>query len=140
MGQQKTLARHVTIAGATYGPGDDVPDHIAEKITNPKAWVPIDADEPVEKPGNAGTSGGARLSGAVSVGGRTYGPDDHIPDEVAAQITNPKACKGGKVPAATKPRAAAAAKPAQPAKPADKHDGDPPQPSSRVPEAPPKGG
>jgi hypothetical protein len=34
---------------------------------------------------------GRRLSGYVHVGGRMYGPDDDVPSDVAARITNPKA-------------------------------------------------
>lgn len=32
------LARTVHVDGAAYGPNDPVPDDVAERITNPKAW------------------------------------------------------------------------------------------------------
>lgn len=100
--KQQKLARHVTVAGTTYGPGDDVPADIAEKITNPKAWLPLDAgaieDEYAGREG--GTASGHKLATAVTVGSRTYGPSDFVPDDVASQITNPKAWEGGKLPTA----------------------------------------
>ncbi len=99
----RKLARHVTVDGVTYGPDDDVPADAMAKITNPKAWQPLDV-EPAEagdaKPSKAGTAGGARLATAVTVGSRTYLPTAPIPDDVAAQIRNPKAWEGGKVPTA----------------------------------------
>ncbi len=102
MAEQKRLARHVTVAGKTYGPNDDVPSDVMEKITNPKAWVPVDqaAGEANYSNKDAGTASGHRLATAVTVGGRTYGTNDFVPDDVAAQITNPKAWMGGKVPSA----------------------------------------
>lgn len=97
---EKTLARHVTIGGKTYGPGDDVPADMAEQITNPKAWVALDeaaaADENANREG--GTESGQKLATTVTVGGKSYGPNDYVPDDVAQQITNPKAWEGGKVP------------------------------------------
>lgn len=42
MGRQ--LVAFVHVDGQVYGPGDDVPDEVAEKITNPKAWA-TEADE-----------------------------------------------------------------------------------------------
>jgi len=33
------LAHRVFVEGRAYGPGPDVPDEIAEQITNPKAWA-----------------------------------------------------------------------------------------------------
>jgi len=87
----KKLARHITVEGRTYGPDDEVPADVAEKIRNPKAWVEVDAAEQEPAKGPAGTTDGRKLATAVSVGGRTYGPDDFVPDDVAAQIRNPKA-------------------------------------------------
>lgn len=100
----KKLARHVTVAGKTYGPGDDVPAEIAEQIRNPKAWLPTDEDvvDPYEGK-TGGTTSGHKLAGTVTVAGKSYGPRDFVPDDVAAQIRNPKAWAGGKVPAASKP-------------------------------------
>lgn len=114
---QKRLARNVTVGSTTYGPDDDVPADILAGITNPLAWVPIDAQPEAPPSGPAGTKGGFRLATVVAIGGATYGPDDVIPDDVAAQITNPKAWAGGKLPSA-KPAAepVKAAKPAPPAK------------------------
>lgn len=98
--EKKKLARHVTVAGTTYGPGDDVPADVAEKITNPKAWVSLEEDAPTDDSADrdAGTASGHRLATAVTVGGRTYGPDDFVPGDVARQITNPKAWQGGRLP------------------------------------------
>lgn len=105
MGNRK-LARYVTVAGKTYGPGDDVPAEIAEQIRNPKAWVPTDEDvaDPYEGK-TGGTASGHKLAGTVTVAGKSYGPRDFVPDEVAAQIRNPKAWADGKVPPASKPTA-----------------------------------
>jgi hypothetical protein len=99
----KKLARNVTVGGKTYGPDDDVPAEVLAQIKNPKAYIADDAG-PVEDPNadrDGGTSSGAKLSGPVTVGGRTYGPNDYVPDDVAAQIKNPKAWKDGKAPTAT---------------------------------------
>jgi hypothetical protein len=104
MTDKPRLARHVTVGTTTYGPNDDVPDHIREQITNPQAWVPLD-DTAQQQPAprvQAGTTGGHRLASHVAVGATTYGPDDHIPDDVAAQITNPKAWQDGKLPNLTR--------------------------------------
>lgn len=32
------------VTGRYWGPGDDVPAEVAERITNPKAWTVPDAD------------------------------------------------------------------------------------------------
>ena len=100
---QKKLARNVTVAGATYGPGDDVPAEIMKQITNPKAFISLDdedADGNADDGGReAGTASGHKLATYVTVAGRTYGPKDSVPDDVAAQITNPKAWADGKMPA-----------------------------------------
>lgn len=94
------LARNVTIGGKTYGPKDDVPPDVLDRIKNPKAFVPQgEAPEGEDYSGKeGGTAGGARLAGPVTVGGRTYGPKDFIPADVAEKIKNPKAWEGGKLP------------------------------------------
>lgn len=94
------LARYVTVAGKTYGPKDDVPADVLAQIKNPKAFVPA-GQAPETKDysdRDGGTASGAQLAGPVTVGGKTYGPKDFIPDDVARQIKNPKAWKGGKAP------------------------------------------
>lgn len=87
----RRLARSVHVDGHWYRAGDTVPDDIAEKITNPRAFAAdddiADPDERVEP----GTDSGARLAGRVHVDGRWYGPDTPVPDDVAKKITNPKA-------------------------------------------------
>ena len=102
MSDPRKLARHVTVAGTTYGPGDTVPEDVAKRITNPKAWLPLeqgDGDDTADSEGRpAGTAGGHRLAKTVSIGGTSYGPRDHIPDDVARRITNPKAWAGGNIP------------------------------------------
>lgn len=99
----KKLARNVTVAGVTYGPGDDVPAEVLKQITNPKAYIALDdedgAGDEDEDGREAGTKSGHKLATSVTVGGRTYGPKDSIPDDVAERITNPKAWEGGKLPA-----------------------------------------
>lgn len=103
MAAARKLARHITIDGTTYGPGDDVPAEVAERIRNPKAWVAVDTEpEPPKGTGKGGTTGGARLAGSVTVDGVTYTPDDHLTDEVAERIRNPKAWEGGRLPGAKK--------------------------------------
>lgn len=99
---KKTLARAVNVDGEWYYPGGDVPDDVAERITNPKAWKSGDdlADKRDEdgavKP--AGTADGAVLARTVHVDGVAYGPGDPVPDDVAKKIRNPKAWDGGKLP------------------------------------------
>jgi hypothetical protein len=96
----RKLATRVAINGKWYGPDDDVPDDVAEKITNPKVWA-VDTDDdttPAAQVKEAGTSSGARLATRVAIAGKWYGPDDPVPDDVAVQITNPKAWEGGKPP------------------------------------------
>lgn len=39
----RKLASHVHIDGQVYGPGSDVPAEVAERITNPKAWLESEA-------------------------------------------------------------------------------------------------
>lgn len=102
----RSLITNVEVAGRWYGPEDDVPAHVAEQITNPKVWrQDDDADAKrarEETAARAGTSSGARLARYVEVGGTTYGPDDPISDDVAAQITNPSAWEGRRLPAAAR--------------------------------------
>lgn len=100
----KRLNQFVEVAGTWYGPEDDVPEDVAEKIQNPKVWAD---DNPSGTGGNgdnkavkAGTPSGARLAMYVDVGGDTYGPDDPVPDDVAAKITNAAAWVDGKLPPA----------------------------------------
>ncbi|MER7167038.1 hypothetical protein ABT336_13350 [Micromonospora sp. NPDC000207] len=95
----RRLATYVHVGGRRYGPDDDIPDEVAEKITNPNVWA-VDGDEPPAgtRAGTPGGDSGVRLAAYVHVGGRRYGPGDVVPDEVAAQITNPKAWEGGELP------------------------------------------
>lgn len=98
---RRLLKGRVSVSGRWYGPGP-VDDDIAAKITNPKAWVSDDdVDDEVAAVYDrvSGTSTGARLARRVNIGGRWYGPDSEIPDDIAAKITNPKAWEGGKLPA-----------------------------------------
>ena len=37
-GKARELVTTVYVDGVAYGPGDDVPADVAERITNPKAW------------------------------------------------------------------------------------------------------
>ncbi len=96
----RRLAGPVTVGTKTYRPGDDLPPEVVEQIRNPKAWAvdPEVAAEEAAKPKVGGTAAGARLSGNVTVGGKTWRPDDPLPDDVAAQIRNPKAWEGGTLP------------------------------------------
>ncbi len=109
----RKLARYVTVGGTTYGPKDDVPPDVAKQITNPKVWAD---DNPSGTGGSgdgkadkAGTRSGARLAMYVDVGGDTYGPDDAIPDDVAAKIINPSAWVDRKLPPAAERAAREAA-------------------------------
>jgi hypothetical protein len=100
---KKKLTGAVHIAGKWYQAGDEVPDDVAAQITNPKLWASAGGDDEggagtAAVPTEPGTTSGARLASRVSVAGRWYGPYDPIPDDVAAQITNPKAWEGGKLP------------------------------------------
>jgi hypothetical protein len=98
--KQRKLATTVYVDGTAYGPDDDVPAAVAEQITNPKAWAAeSDAERDDEEVREPGTTSGARLAGNVYVDGQAYGPNDVVPDDVAARITNPKAWEGGKLPA-----------------------------------------
>lgn len=40
MGSNRRLAGYVIVDGRPYGPDDDLPEHIAVRITNPAAWTP----------------------------------------------------------------------------------------------------
>ena len=107
MANQKKLAKRVNVAGTWYEPGDEVPEEIAARITNPKAWAADDAANAggadgggaAKKSGKPGTPSGARLARSVHVAGASYGPDDEVPADIAARITNPKAWENGKLPA-----------------------------------------
>ncbi|MGC4886694.1 hypothetical protein [Micromonospora sp. DT227] len=96
--KSRRLAAYVHVDGKRYGPEDDVPPEVAEKITNPKVWA--DGDEPSAhtsaRPRRS--SSGPRLASYVHVGGRRFGPEDEVPADVAALITNPKAWEGGTLP------------------------------------------
>jgi hypothetical protein len=101
--EKRRLARAVSVGADWYQAGDEVPDDIAKKITNPKAWMSDDEISAASaKTGSSGkrpgTTGGARLAFYVAVDGDSYGPDDHVPDDIAKKITNPKAWEGGKLP------------------------------------------
>jgi hypothetical protein len=142
MGSRR-LASYVEVDGVWYGPDDNVPDEVADKITNEGAWA---SDEQVavdeqheEQQRRSGTSTGARLASYVEVNGRMYGPNDPVPDHVAAQITNASAWAGGELPApaqaALKERADTVKVPQPPALPGA---GDTPvraQPGGPVPDA-----
>ena len=39
----KRLNQFVEVGGVWYGPEDDVPDDVAEKISNPTVWATDDA-------------------------------------------------------------------------------------------------
>ncbi len=99
----RRLAAVVDVDGVWYGPDSDPADvaKVAHRITNPKAWtsaVPGGGQSPGPGGTRAGTSGGARLARTVDVLGVQYGPDDHVPDDIARHIRNPKAWEGGEVP------------------------------------------
>lgn len=105
MAEQNTrrLAGPVTVGNRTYQPGEELPDDVAERIRNPKAWVTAAEQETarqeaVKSSKPSGHPSGARLASRVTVAGVTYGPDDTIPDDVAKQIRNPKAWVDGKLP------------------------------------------
>ncbi len=48
----KKLAGYVTVDGATYGPDDDLPGDVAEKIDNPKAWEESETRTPTQVVGD----------------------------------------------------------------------------------------
>lgn len=45
---EKKLARYVTVAGTTYGPGDTLPKDVADAVTNPKAFEEPDDRTPAQ--------------------------------------------------------------------------------------------
>lgn len=96
----KHLNTNVAVGNVWYRPGDrvgdQIPDDVAEKITNPKVWSYGDGEEPPAETTRSTT--GAELVARVAVGGIWYGPGDDVPDDVARRITNPKVWKGGKAP------------------------------------------
>lgn len=49
-GGGRRLAGHVTIAGVTYGPDDEVPEQVALLVTNPGAWADGGEDPAAPKP------------------------------------------------------------------------------------------
>ncbi len=103
----RRLAGPVTVGGRTYRPDDDLTDDVIAQIRNPKAWAvdPEEAAAEAARPKVGGTASGARLATRVTVNGRTYTPDDELPDDVAVQIRNPKVWEGGKVPDLSTPSA-----------------------------------
>lgn len=42
----KTLTRTVYVDGVAYGPASAIPEDVAKRITNPKAWADADAPAP----------------------------------------------------------------------------------------------
>jgi len=121
---QRRLAGPVTVGNRTYQPGDELPDDVAKQISNPKAWASADTaqEQAAAAAGKkAGHPSGARLKSMVTVAGRTYGPADTIPDDVAKQISNPKAWVDGKLPTL----GAAEAAPASPSSPDPAPEPDP---------------
>jgi len=54
----RRLAAYTSVDGVWYGPDSDVPDDVASRITNPKAWADAAADpvtdEPDPAPGDDG--------------------------------------------------------------------------------------
>lgn len=96
----RKLAKAMHVGGRWYKAGETVPDDVAEQIRNPAAFAADDGSDATgeDQRVEPGTDGGARLVTRVQVGGRWYGPDTPVPDDVAKQITNPRAWAGGKVP------------------------------------------
>lgn len=97
----RRLAGRTYAAGRWWEPEDDMPDEVAEQITNPKAWDD-ERKSIVELARDARTAesgyGGAKLSAPVIALGAWRDPDDRLSEEVARAITNPKAWVGGKLP------------------------------------------
>lgn len=55
----RRVSAYVHIAGRVFAPGDEVPEEIAERITNPAAWAePTDADDAGGQAGAEQSSGG----------------------------------------------------------------------------------
>lgn len=93
----RRLAAPVYVNDRWYTPSDDVPDDVAARITNPKAWA-VDSGSAENTEQDNAPRAGARLASRVNVGGTWYGPADEVPLDVAVRITNPKAWEGGRVP------------------------------------------
>lgn len=104
----RKLATSVNIDGTWYRAGDTLPEDVAAKVRNPKVFAPEEGEEADQPRTEPGTPTGARLATRVQVGGKWYGPDDAVPDDVAAQITNPRAWEGGQTPSAAAPAEAGA--------------------------------
>ncbi len=98
MAEGRKLASAVHIDGKWYRAGDTLTEDVAAKVRNPKVFAADDDQADGTTPTEPGTPTGARLAARVQVGGKWYGPDDAVPDDVAAQIRNPKAWADGKVP------------------------------------------
>lgn len=96
----RRLTTYVHVDGRRYGPEDgDIPAEVAAKITNPKVWAGDDDESQASVSGGSNLRrSGPRLASYVHVGGKRYGPDDPIPDDVARRITNPNAWEGGRLP------------------------------------------
>lgn len=96
----KYLNTSVAVNNVWYRPGDrvgdQIPEDVAEKITNKRVWSYDDGEEPeVEQPKS---TTGAKLASRVAIDGQWYGPGDDVPDDVAKKITNPRVWEGGKAP------------------------------------------
>lgn len=96
----RKLATSVNIDGTWYRAGDTLPEDVAAKVRNPKVFALEDGEEADQPRTEPGTPTGARLASRVQVDGKWYGPNDAVPDDVAARITNPRAWEGGKAPSA----------------------------------------
>ncbi len=94
----RKLASAVYIDGKWYRAGDTLSEDVAAKVRNPKVFAPEDGDQTDQPRSEPGTPTGARLATRVQVEGKWYGPNDAVPDDVAARITNPKAWAGGELP------------------------------------------
>jgi hypothetical protein len=47
----RRLVTYVHLDGQVYGPADEVPDEVAERITNPDAWEPETQEvKPADQP------------------------------------------------------------------------------------------
>jgi hypothetical protein len=55
----RKVAAYVHVAGQVFAPGDEVPDDVAKKITNPAAWGDDEADD---KPAESTRKAPARRS------------------------------------------------------------------------------
>ena len=57
----RKLNSRVVVAGRWYGPGDEIPDDVAARITNPKVWeggvAPAGSDEVKWADGESTTTG-----------------------------------------------------------------------------------